>query len=213
MKILLLEDDGLLAESLSEYLRMEGYEVDRVARGEAVFDATFEKRYDLYLLDINVPDINGLEVLKALGEAEDRTPTIYITALTDLETMAKGFDLGAVDYLKKPFDPEELLLRIRRLFKGREEEGMLRYGNMRFDPESGRVEGVGDSPIHLGVVQRRLLEMLIRRQGSVVPAGELMEALEHPSANALRVTLAKLKKRLGIDIVNVRGEGYMLETV
>lgn len=213
MKILLLEDDELLAESLSEYLEMEGYEVDRVARGEAVFDATYERRYDLYLLDINVPDLNGLEVLEALTDAEDRTPAIYITALTDLETMAKGFDLGAVDYLKKPFDPEELLLRIRRLFRGKEEQGFLRYGDLRLDPKSGRVEGVGEFSVQLGMVQRRLLEMLIRQQERVVPSIELMEALEHPSPNALRVTLAKLKKRLGIEIVNVRGEGYMLEAL
>ena len=211
MKILLLEDDALLAESLQEYLEMENYSVDRVGRGEEVFERTFETKYDLYILDINVPDLNGLEVLRALKEAEDRTPAIYISALTDIESIAKGFDLGAIDYLKKPFDPEELLLRIRRHFASKREE-LLQYGELSFDPESGRVEKKGES-FHLGEVQKRIFTLLLERRGQLVQSGELLELLERPNPNALRVTMTKLKKRLGIEITNVRGQGYLLEAI
>ena len=213
MKILLLEDDELLAESLAEYLEMDGDEVERVAGGEAVFNATFTGNYDLYILDINVPGLDGLEVLEALREAEDDTPAIYISALTDIASIARGFGIGAVDYLKKPFDPEELRLRIRRIFPEREKEGIFKYGAIRFDPASGRVEGIGEAPFYLGEVQRRLFALLLQRRGKLVSSEELMELLEHPGPNALRVTMAKLKKRLGIKITNVRGRGYLLETL
>ncbi|WP_457606017.1 response regulator transcription factor [Nitratifractor sp.] len=212
MKILLLEDDSVLAESLREYLEMEGYEVEAVQRGEEVFDRTFEKRYDLYILDINVPDVNGLDVLEALKEADDRTPTIYISALRDIASITRGFDLGAVDYLKKPFDPEELLLRIRHHLVPREEERLLHYGELVFDSQSGRVER-GEEQIRLGEVQKRIFTLLLERQGQLVASDELLELLERPNANALRVMIAKLKKRLGIEIINIRGQGYLLEKV
>ena len=211
MKILLLEDDAILAESLQEYLESEGYEVTAVGRGEEVYDRTFDERYDLYILDINVPDINGFEVLRALKEAEDETPAIYISALTDIASITKGFDLGAVDYLKKPFDPEELLLRIRhRIGRAEKREVTEKF---RFDPQSGRIDLPGGEHFYLGEVQAKILDLLIRHQGNVVATQDLLDQLDRPSANALRVTIAKLKKRLGIDIENVRGQGYLLEAL
>ncbi len=215
MKILLLEDDTVLGESLQEFLEMEGFDVERVTRGEEVFDRTFDTSYDLYILDINVPDINGLEVLKELYEAEDRTPAIYISALTDIRTITQGFDLGAIDYLKKPFDPEELLLRIRRHFQQNVESStrILRYGNLRFEPESGKVQMEGGESFYLGEVQGRIFQTLLEREGQLVPTPELLDLLERSNLNALRVTMAKLKKRLGITISNVRGQGYLLEKV
>jgi len=111
MKILLLEDDKILCESLKEFLELEHYLVDVAHRGVEVYDLTFNKNYDLYILDVNVPDTNGFDVLSSLREAGDETPTIYITALTDISSITKGFQVGADDYIKKPFDPEELLIR------------------------------------------------------------------------------------------------------
>jgi len=116
MKILLLEDDPLLGESLKEYLELDDWTIDWAQDGNEVLDWTFEKRYDLYILDINVPEISGLELLKELRESGDGTPAIYISALSDIDSISAGFDAGAVDYLKKPFDPEELALRIRHRF-------------------------------------------------------------------------------------------------
>ena len=215
MKILLLEDDTVLGESLQEYLEMEGFDVERVTHGEEVFDRTFETTYDLYILDINVPDINGLEVLRELYEAEDRTPAIYISALTDIRTITEGFDLGAIDYLKKPFDPEELLLRIRRHFQQAIDPAtqVLRYGSLRFEPESGKVQTDKGESFYLGEIQGRIFQTLLEREGQLVPTQELLDLLERSNLNALRVTMAKLKKRLGITISNVRGQGYLLEKV
>ena len=211
MKILLLEDDAILAESLQEYLEAEGYDVVTAGYGEEVYEKTFDQEYDLYIFDINVPDINGFEVLKALKEADDHTPTIYISAMTDIASITKGFDLGAVDYIKKPFDPEELLLRIRH----RIGEGIGRdlQQGLRFDPSSGRVDLPDGEHFFLGEVQAKILDLLLRHQGQVVPTETLLDQLDRPSGNALRVTIAKLKKRLGIEIENVRGQGYLLEKV
>jgi len=107
MKILLLEDDAILAESIKEYLEIEDYCVDISSSGEDVFDKTFEIKYDLYILDINVPGTNGFDTLRALRESDDTTPAIYISALTDIDSIHQGFDIGAIDYIKKPFDPED----------------------------------------------------------------------------------------------------------
>lgn len=217
MKILLLEDDALLGESLQEYLEIEGYKVELVALGEEVFDRTFETRYDLYIFDINVPDISGLEVFRELVEAEDRTPVIYISALTDIQTITRSFNLGAIDYLKKPFDPEELLLRIRHHLRTSETprpEVLLRYGDLSFEPTTGKVTlGEEEESLYLGEIQGKILGMLLQRQGQLVPTEELLEVLERPNLNALRVMMAKLKKKLGIDITNVRAQGYLLEKI
>ncbi len=209
-----MEDDAILAESLQEYLEAEGYDVDVALRGEEVYEETFEKSYDLYVFDINVPDINGFEVLQALKEAEDETPTIYISAMTDIDSITRGFDLGAVDYLKKPFDPEELLLRIRhRLDRQAPERKGYELGEIHFDPETGRIERKDGEHFFLGEVQSKLLETLASRRGEVVGTSELLDQLGRPSPNALRVAIAKLKKRLGISIENVRGQGYLLENL
>ena len=209
MKILLLEDDMLLGESLQEYLELDGLEVEWVQDGEQVIDRTFENRYDLYVLDINVPEINGLELLRQLREAEDATPAIYISALNDIESITEGFEAGAVDYLKKPFDPEELVLRIRHRFV-QAGKGGREYGALHFDPSSGLVER-GEETIHLGEVQKLIFLRLLERTGEVVRTEELFEYLREPSPNALRVMISKMKKRLGVDIRNIRGEGYLLE--
>ena len=210
MKILLLEDDAVLAESLTEYLEMEGYEVESVASGEEVFERTFQTTYDLYILDINVPDINGLEVLRALKEAEDETPAIYISAMTDIEHITKGFKAGAVDYMKKPFDPEELLVRLHHHLRPKEER--IQHGTLRYFPKNGKVVQ-GDESFYLSEIQKKIFDRLILNRGAIVSSGELMEYMERPSPNALRVTMTKLKKRLGIDIKNIRGQGYTLEAL
>ena len=211
MEILLLEDDAILAESLKEYLESEGYSVDAVVRGEEVFDLTFEKSYDLYIFDINVPDINGFEVLKELKGADDTTPTIYISALVDIASINSGFEAGAIDYLKKPFDPQELLIRIRHHLSKDIDEN-IKYADIVYSPKSGKVQK-GDEIFYLAQLQKNIFDRLILNIGEIVSADELMEFMEHPSQNALRVSMSKLKKRLGIDIKNIRGQGYTIEKI
>lgn len=100
-RILLLEDDLLLGQTLVELLRSNGYSVMLVKRGDELLDATYEGSFDLYIFDINVPDMNGLELLKSLRDAQDDTPTVFISALVDLDSISKAFSIGAEDYIKK----------------------------------------------------------------------------------------------------------------
>ncbi len=110
MKILLLEDYISLGETIEEMLEESGYQVDHIISGNEAIDYTYSNSYDLYIFDINVPDIDGLDILKMLRDADDNTPTIFISAMTDLDTFLRGFEVGGDDFIKKPFYPEELLV-------------------------------------------------------------------------------------------------------
>lgn len=210
MKILLLEDDQILCDSLKEFLELEGYEVDAVHRGSDVFDLTFIQTYDLYILDVNVPEISGFDVLSSLKDAGDETPAIYITALTDITSISKGFKMGAEDYIKKPFDPEELVIRLKSKYQN--EDVVLRINDIVYNPTTRVLQKEGKT-IGLGEVQQNIFHALITEQNKIVDSYALMDFLEQPSANALRVNLAKLKNKLGIEIKNIRGQGYMIENI
>jgi DNA-binding response OmpR family regulator len=210
MNILLLEDDRILCESLKEFLELEGYDVDVAHRGPEVFDLTFKKKYDLYILDVNVPEVNGFDVLASLKEAGDETPAIYITALTDINSISKGFEIGAEDYVKKPFDPEELVIRIKSKYQ--QNDTLLYYKDISYDPTTKIVQKDGQT-IGLGEVQQNIFHELMIHKNKVVDSYILMDFLEQPNANALRVNLAKLKNKLGIEITNIRGQGYMIENI
>ncbi len=210
MKILLLEDDQILCTSLKEFLALEGYSVDVAHRGTEVFDLTFSNTYDLYILDVNVPEVDGFDVLSELRDAGDTTPAIYITALTDINSISRGFKIGAEDYIKKPFDPEELVIRIKNKYQN--EDTLLTLQDICYNPTT-RFLKKGSQTIGLGEVQQNLFHLLILQQNKIVDTFALMECLEQPSANALRVNLAKLKTKLGIEIKNIRGQGYMIENI
>jgi len=210
MKILLLEDDQILCESLKEFLELEGYHVDVAHRGPDVYELTFEEQYDLYILDVNVPEVNGFDVLASLKEAGDETPAIYITALTDINSISKGFEIGADDYIKKPFDPEELVIRIKSKYQ--KEDEVLHLKDIVYNPVTRMLQKDGYT-IGLGEVQQNIFHTLMIEQNKIVDSYTLMDFLEQPSANALRVNLAKLKTKLGIDIKNIRGQGYMIESL
>ncbi len=208
MKLLLLEDDQILSETLQHFLEREGYEVDVALSMEEAEDLTFDNRYDLYLLDINLPEGSGLELLKSLRYAEDNTPTIFITALTDMSSIAEGFHLGAIDYIKKPFDPEELLIRLKAKFKN----DVLTHNNIEFDQEAQILKKDG-KVIDIGNVQYKIFTKLLQNRGTVVTKEALYECLDHVSDTALRVAITKIKQRLGVEITNIRGKGYMIEKV
>jgi len=206
MRLLLLEDDHILSETLQLFLSKEGYQVDTALSLEEAEELTFLHVYDLYLLDINLPQGNGLDLLKSLRYAEDKTPTIFITALTDMNSMAEGFKLGAIDYIKKPFDPQELLIRIAAKFS----TTTLYYKHLEYDPESKIIRSNGEI-VDLGNVQFQIFEKLLCQCGYVITKEELYECLEHVSDTALRVAITKIKQRLEINIKNIRGKGYILE--
>ncbi len=211
MKILLLEDDKILSESLIEFLELENFEVTLAENGEDVYDLTFNQSYDLYIFDINVPKENGFEVLKALREADDNTPTIYITALTDINSISKGFEIGAEDYIKKPFDPQELIIRIKSKYM-QKDSSIIELRDITYNLQTKELRKAGHI-IGLGDVQQSIFHELISNINSVVPQYILLDKLENPNPNALRVNLAKIKNRLEIDIKNVRSQGYMIEKI
>ena len=117
MKIMLLEDDVILQEIIEEYLVEQGYEVESYFDGEKALDAIGTNAYDMLLLDVNVPNIDGFEILSYLREIGNTTPAIYITSLAGINDLKKGFDLGADDYLRKPFELEELNARIAHIVR------------------------------------------------------------------------------------------------
>lgn len=211
MKILLLEDDKILSESLIEFLELENFEVTLAENGEEVYDLTFNQSYDLYIFDINVPKENGFEVLKALREANDNTPTIYITALTDINSISKGFEIGAEDYIKKPFDPQELIIRIKSKYM-QKDSNIIELRDITYNLQTKELRKAGHI-IGLGDVQQNIFHELISNINSVVPQYVLLDKLENPNPNALRVNLAKIKNRLEIDIKNIRSQGYMIEKI
>ncbi|WP_415408287.1 response regulator transcription factor [Sulfurovum sp. CS9] len=206
-KLLLLEDDPILSKTLIKYLTHHDYEVDWAKNGEEAMDLSYENNYNLYLFDINVPLLNGVDLLSALRDAEDLTPTIIISALVDVGSITKGFIAGADDYMKKPFDPEELLVRIKAKTSSLKER--LKFKDFEIDIQKEEIFHKGKE-IYLGLVQKNLLISLIKNQPNPVTKDELMLLLDKPSDLALRVNISKLKKNLNIEISNVRGVGYKI---
>jgi len=206
MKILLLEDDVILNETLELFLTRAGYDVDVALSMEEAEDLTFDNSYDLYLLDINLPEGSGIELLESLRFADDDTSTIFITALEDIETMAKSFDLGAIDYIKKPFAPQELLIRIGAKFNTKD----ITYKHIIYDSKSNFIRSKGQI-VDLGNVQLDIFKKLLSNIGELVLKEDLYTCLDHESDTALRVSITKIKQKLDIDITNIRAKGYMLE--
>ncbi len=207
-RILLLEDDSILAQTLVELLEGEGYSITLARDGDEAADASYDGVFDLYIFDINVPDINGLELLRSLREADDKTPTIFISALVDLGSISKAFAVGAQDYIKKPFFPEELLIRVNAKFA--QTGTTIKYEDLEYDPKTKTLKKNGRT-IALGEVQERLFSLFIRNISQVVTQEMLLDCLEKPSSSALRVALTKLKQTTGLNIKNLRSVGYIVE--
>lgn len=208
IKILLLEDDTILAQTMVQILEQEDYDVTLVNDGEEVMEYTYENRYDLYLFDINVPLLNGKEALKLLRDAQDNTPTFFITALRDTNSILDGFDSGCDDYIKKPFDLDELLARIKAILKRRNPS--IEYGDITFDLLENRVFKQNEE-VALGNVEKEIFSLLIRNINMTVNKTTFFDYMNKPSDSALRVLISKLKKVLDLNITNTKGIGYKLE--
>lgn len=142
MKILLLEDDFALGETIEDLLVESGYRVDYVVRGNDAIDMSYDNKYDLYIFDINVPDIDGLDILEALRDADDKTPAIFISAMTDLKTVLKGFEVGGDDFIKKPFFPEELLVKVN--LKLATEDKTVVFDDITYYTKNEKIEKNGE---------------------------------------------------------------------
>lgn len=204
-QLLLLEDDPNLSKTLIKYLKYHGYIIDWAKNGEEAIELAYDNSYALYLFDINVPLMNGVDVLTALREAEDFTPTIIISAMIDIDSVTKGFIAGADDYVKKPFDPEELLIRIKAKTASLKEK--IQFKGFEIELQSKNISYKKEA-LHLGNVQKNLLISLIKNSPNPVTHDELLLLLEKPTDVALRVNITKLKKLFDIEIQNVRGVGY-----
>ncbi len=205
-RVLLVEDDRILAQSLAKYLEMSGFDVTVAYSFSNAVDELERRKFDVYILDVNLGDGDGIELLEDLRNFRDDTPTIFISALTDIQTITRGFNAGAEDYIKKPFDPEELVIRIKARLRKQEEE--LKYGDIVY--KGGRFFKNGKE-LDLGEVQGNILYKLLRNRGRVVTKEELYDYMVSPSPVALRVMITKLKKKTGIDIKSVRGLGYTID--
>lgn len=208
MKILLLEDDPILSVTIEDVLEDAGFEVFLCRSAQEAIDLSFDKTFDLYLFDVNLPDMSGFELLKSLREASDQTPTFFITALSDLDSLQKGFDVGANEYIKKPFEPEELLIRIRARVSQTSSSAQIVYKDMILLNHGVQK---GEKIIDLGEVKYQILKLLITHAGQTVDKSEFYDVMENPSDQSLRVHMTKLKQALDLELTNVRGVGYRLE--
>lgn len=219
MRILLVEDDSILADALSQALRQSGYVVDLVTDGSLADSALSQDIFDLVVLDLGLPGLDGTQVLKRLRSRKSGIPVLILTARDTLADRVGGLDLGADDYLTKPFDLLELEARIRALI--RRKHGMadtqIRYGPLIYDTVDKSVM-VNDRNLDLSAREISVLEILLLRAGRVVSKEHLSESLygwgEDVGENAIEVGIHRLRKKLepiGINIRTVRGLGYMLD--
>ncbi len=210
-KILVVEDDKLLLETLQDLLEDEGYEVVCAINGDEALDACYNKKFDLYLLDINLPLLDGLTLLKELRSANDTTPAIFLTSHKEKEKLKEGFLNGADDYITKPFDNEELLLRIAALLS-RTKPKSFNIGDFTIDHEHMQVL-YKNEPLPLSKKEFDLLVLLLNHANKPVPKEQILEELwgvgEDGSEGAIRVYINRLKQLLPeVAFENIRGIGY-----
>lgn len=213
-RVLLLEDDPLFADTLVDLLQESGFEVELSPNGQSALDKTFTQKFDLYLLDINVPLIDGITLLKELRDSNDNTPAIFLTSHKDKEMLKKSFMSGADDFLTKPFDTDELLLRINALLKRFQSESALCIGLLCSDDIHKRIS-YNKEELDLSKKEYELLLLLMKHANNTVPKemilNELWSSSEGGSDGALRVYINRIKQLIPqISIENVRGIGYKL---
>jgi two-component system OmpR family response regulator len=219
MRILIAEDDAILADGLLRAMKEEGYVVDLVTNGEDADSLLMQNVHDLVILDLGLPRVDGFQVLRRLREGRSAIPVMILTARGTLDDRVRGLDLGADDYLAKPFDVPELAARVRALMRRvySKNSNELRLGPLCFDMKGRRV-AVNGAPLEIPGREMRVLEMLLKRAGNVVSKEQIMESLcsynEDVSDNAIEVYVHRLRKKVadaGIIIRTVRGLGYLMD--
>lgn len=219
MRILLVEDDTLLADAIARSLTQSAHAVDVARTGEQADAALATGEYDLVVLDIELPGLDGLEVLKRLRARRSTVPVLIVTVRDGLEERIAGLDLGADDYLTKPFHLSELEARVRALIR-RAHAGAtsdLVHGRLRLNMAARRLYCDGQ-PVELSGRELAVLELLLLRGGRVVTKQQILEHLygweDVSSSNTVEVFIYRLRKKIepsGVDIRTVRGMGYIIE--
>ncbi len=216
MRILLVEDDQMIGEVVLDALRAESWAVDWVKDGAMAETALATGGYDLVLLDLGLPRLDGLQVLRGMRARRMRTPVLIATARDAIADRVAGLDAGADDYIIKPYDLDELFARIRALVRranGRAEPEYV-WGKVRIVPATHEAF-VDGSPVNLSAREWAVLEPLIARPGRVLSRPQLEEKLyswrDDVSSNAVEVYIHGVRKKLGADLIqNVRGLGYLV---
>lgn len=220
MRVLVVEDTPDIAEAVVMRLEKIGHAVDWETDGRTAAELLEVQAYDLVILDLTLPGEDGLSLLKGLRARRSRIPVLVITARSAVDERISALDLGADDYLTKPFDYRELEARARALLRRSEglSDNMLRFGPLAID-RAGRIASVGERPLNLTRRELTVLEILAARPGRIVPKEELVEQLfsfdQQPSPNAVEQFVARLRRKLGdapVEIRTMRGLGYQLAT-
>lgn len=217
MRVLLVEDDELLGDGLRTGLKQAGYTIDWVTDGVSANNAITDNDFDLVVLDINLPKMSGLEVLRNIRKLGRNTPVLLLTARDSVPDRVEGLDSGADDYIVKPVDLDELCARLRvmqRRAVGRSDP-VIQYGDLVLDPAAHRVT-VNEKPVSLSMREFVLLQHLLENVGRVIPRARLEQKLYgwegEVESNSLEVFIHHLRKKLGSNLIRtVRGVGYMIE--
>jgi DNA-binding response OmpR family regulator len=219
MRLLIVEDDRQLREALTDLLRQSGFEVDAFADGDQAFNALLSRDYDLAIVDLGLPGMDGLVLVRSLRRHLRGLPILVVTARDALEDRVSGLDAGADDYLVKPFELQELEARVRALLRRHraDRNAQIRIGALVLTPGEPRVM-LGGVAVDLPASEFALLEALATRAGRVVRRDDLADRLgrgaEPPSDTAIEVCVHRLRRRLsplGLKVRTLRGFGYLLE--
>ena len=217
MRILLAEDDSSQAESIKAWLEMDGYSVDWVDRGDYAIHAASQQHYDCILLDRGLPQATGDDILKNIRALQQGTPVIFITARDSIRDRVEGLDLGANDYLVKPFSLEELSARVRAQLRLQQQPTAgqyLSFANLQLDPQA-KVLHQNGQVIHLTAKEFQILYKLMQKPEHLVTREQLEESLyawgEEIESNAIEVFIYQLRKKIGSGLIKtVRGLGYRM---
>ena len=219
MRILVVEDDAVLAAALTRALNQTAYAVDLAENGEDANRSLDSAAYYLVVLDLALPKVDGLNVLRRLRDRRSHVPVLILSARDSLDDRVKGLDLGADDYMTKPFDLPEFEARVRALLRRGQQQStnLLRHGRLQLDLEARRVFHDG-RPIDFSMREFAVMEILMSRQGRVVTKEQMHDRLfgwgEDVGSNAIEVCVHRVRKKLepyGIEIRTVRGMGYLIE--
>jgi len=216
MRVLVVEDDRMIAKGLHTALKQDGYAVDGVSDGASAAAALRSSRFDLVLLDLGLPERDGLDVLRELRSRGDATPVIIVTARDDVQNRIQGLDAGADDYIIKPFDLDEVAARMRSVLRRAAGRGdpSIRHRGITLDPVAHTVERGGE-PVVLSAHEFSVLEALMQRPGAVLSRAQLEDRLygwsEGIESNAIEVYVHGLRRKLGNDAIRtLRGVGYFV---
>jgi two-component system response regulator QseB len=216
MRVLLVEDDAMIGNSVREGLRQDGFTVDWVTDGRAADAALNAENYGAVLLDLGLPQIGGMEILRRLRARGGDVPVLIVTASDAIDQRIHGLDSGADDYLVKPFDLDELAARLRAVSRRKTGRAapVLRQGDLTLDPATREVSMLGRA-VALSAREFNVLAALLERPGSVLSRAQLEQRIygwgEEVESNAVEVHVHSLRKKLGAEVIRtLRGAGYFV---